>query len=340
VDVKLEIVHVVAYAKDSGIARVRTCSVIQINCRRVERWTLRLKESGSINNRKPGPKHVAHALLPSEKEALIAYVSREETADYSIQTLAIKGAEEKLFYMSASSVRKTLYEVGLAGDRRPSVRRKGTGRKPNRPDELTGPNQCWCWDISYIHTDIPRFFRYLFVMLDEWSRKVLAWRLGSRIAADEALALIDDAFLSERLLDVPEEKKPVIINDRGAQMKAKPVRQMFTDLGLSQEFARPRTPNDNPYIESLFGTVKTAPEYPGWFPADDIAAARDYFERYFHWYNTCHYHSRIGYVHPIDKHEGHADIIIKERKKKLTIQMKKRKIYWSTKQTLTGSGYS
>lgn len=339
-DVKLEIVRIVACAKDSGIARVRTCSVIQINRRRVERWTLRLRETGGIINRKPGPKRAAHALLPSEKEALTAYVSREETADYSIQTLAIKGAEEKLFYMSASSVRKTLFEAGLAADRRPVVRRSGAGRKPNRPGELTGPNQCWCWDISYIPTDIPRLFWYLFVMLDEWSRKVLAWRISRRIEADEALALIDDAFLSERLLDATDEKKPVIINDRGAQMKAKPVRQMFTDLGLSQEFARPRTPNDNPFIESLFGTVKTAHEYPGRFPADDIAAASDYFERYFNWYNTCHYHSRIGYVHPSDKHEGRADIIINERKKKLTMQRKKRKIYWSTKQTLIGSGYS
>ncbi len=328
------------YAKDSGISRIRTCRVIQINIRRIERWTVRLQETGSLNNRKPGPTKVYHSLLPSEKEALISYVSREETVDYSIQTLAIKGAEEGLFYMSASSVRTTLYEAGLFSDRRPPVRRTGAGKKPNRPDELTGPNQCWCWDISYIPTNIPRLFFYLFVMLDEWSRKAIAWRLGSRIATDEAIALIDDAFITERLLDVSEEKKPVIINDRGVQMKAKPVRQMFTDLGLTQEFARPRTPNDNPFIESLFSTVKTAPEYPGWFPADDIMAAKEYFERYFQWYNMCHYHSRIGYVHPVDKHKGHADLIIKERKKQLTTQREKRKLYWSTKHTLTGSGYS
>ena len=319
----------VAYAKDSGISRVRTCSVIQINRRRVERWTVRLRETGSIHNRKPGPIEVSHALLPSEKEALIAYVSHEETADFSIQTLAIKGAEDNLFFMSASSVRSTLHEAGLSSDRRPPVRRTGAGRKPNRPDELTGPNQCWCWDISYIPTNIQRLFWYLFVVLDEWSRKVLAWRLGSRIAADEALALVDDAFLTERLLDVPDEKKPIIINDRGTQMKAKPIRQMFIDLGLTQEFARPRTPNGNPLIESLFSTVKTAPEYPGWFPADDINTARDYFQRYFLWYNSNHYHSRIGYVHPVDKHEGRADTIIKERKFQLILQREKRKLYWS-----------
>jgi len=330
----------IAYAKDAGIPKVCTCCVIQINRRRVERWELRLHETGSIPNRKTGPIQASHALLPAEKQAVMAYVSLEETADYSLQMLALKGAEEGLFFMSASSVRTVLQEAGLDSDRRPPVRRTGAGKKPNRPDELTGPNQCWCWDISYIPTYIPRLFWYLFVMLDEWSRKVLAWRVSNRITTQEALTLIDDAFIAERLLDVPEEKKPVIINDRGSQMKAKPVKQMFIDLGLTQEFARPRTPNDNPFIESLFSTVKTAPEYPGWFPDDDITAPQNYFDRYFHWYNTCHYHSRIGYVHPIDKHEGRAEQIIKERKNQLTLQREKRKLYWSKKHTLTGSGYS
>jgi len=57
----------------------------------------------------------------------------------------------------------------------------------------------------------------------------------------------------------------VVINDRGTQMNAKEVRQMFTDMGLTQSFSRPRTPDDNPYIEyieSFFGTLKRAPVYP------------------------------------------------------------------------------
>jgi len=59
-------------------------------------------------------------------------------------------------------------------------------------------------------------------------------------------------------------------------------------------FARPRTPNDNPFIESAFSTVKRAPEYPGRFLDDDQAVA--YFNRYFTWYDTEHYHSGIDYV--------------------------------------------
>ncbi len=137
---------------------------------------------------------------------------------------------------------------------------------------------------------------------------------------EKALELIDDAFLAEGLIEVPRDQLPGVVNDRGSQMKAKPVKQMMMDLGLTQTFARPRTPNDNPFIESLFSTVKSAPLYPDWFSSSTIKPTINYFEKYFGWYNTEHYHSGIGYVHPIDKHEGRAPVILKERKENLKRQ--------------------
>ena len=97
-------------------------------------------------------------------------------------------------------------------------------------------------------------------------------------------------------------------------MKVKPVKQMVLDMGLSQTFSSPHTPNDNPFIESLFPTVKTALAYPECFPGSSIVVGTDYFEKYFHWYNHEHSHSGIGYIHPIDKHESRAESILKYRK--------------------------
>jgi len=291
----------------------------------------------------PGPKQAVNTIIPSERSALLDYVGHEETVDYSLQVLALRGAEQGLFFLSESTVRKVLIEEAIMSDRRPKQRRSGSGRKPDRPAELTGPNQCWTWDISYLRTDLPRIFWYLFVMLDEWSRKVIAWRVAEHMIKEEALGLIDDAFLVENLMDVPKSQLPVVVNDRGSQMKAKPVKQMMLDLGLVQTFARPRTPNDNPFIESLFSTVKSAPTYPECFPSETIRSTEYYFEKYFGWYNTEHYHSGIGYVHPIDKHEGRAQAILKERKENLKRQRLKRRSFWinqsqiSEKQDLVSS---
>jgi len=291
-----------------------------------------------MNNYKAGPKHSVNTIMPCEKQAILDYVQLEETADYSLRVLACKGAEQGLFYVSASTIRWILFDEGILSDRRPLFRRTGVGKKPNRPDELTGPNQCWCWDLSYIRTDLIRLFWYLYVMLDEWSRKVVAWRISPSLLQLEAKALIDDAYIAEGLLDAPRDQLPVVVNDRGSQMKAIPIQQMMRDLGLTQTFARPRTPNDNPFIESLFSTVKTAPNYPGWFPSRSIQITNDYFERYFHWYNYEHFHSGIRYIHPIDKHEGRAEAILRKRKECMTNQRRLRKLYWSEKNQITGSG--
>jgi len=101
-----------AYAKGCGIAHYQSCAVLQIQVRRVERWAVRLKCRGTMAYGKAGPKQVVHAILPAEREAVLAFVGREETVDYSLQLLAIKGGEQWLFYLSASSVRVILQEQG------------------------------------------------------------------------------------------------------------------------------------------------------------------------------------------------------------------------------------
>ncbi len=85
-------VAVIGSVKEKGIARYQACELLQIKVRRIERWKARIKRTGSIAYGKPGPKQVVHAIMPVERKALVEYVGREETVDYSLQMLALKGA--------------------------------------------------------------------------------------------------------------------------------------------------------------------------------------------------------------------------------------------------------
>ena len=333
---KLCLVATIQYAVDSGIAKARVCLLLQIEIRRIQRWEQRQKETGSMNYRRPGPEKGMHALMPAEKLAIIAYVGQEQTSDMSLQQLSHTGREKGVFCVSASGVRSILLANGLVTQRNEKRYGTGTSLPPARPAELTGPNMCWTWDISYLLTTVHRMFYYLYVMLDEWSRKAVAWQVTYTLEAAEAKQLISTAVLSEGLLDVPCEQRPVIVNDRGKQMKATSVKTMLADLHMPQIFARPHTPDDNPFIESLFGTIKSAPSWPNRFPANDIIFVRSYFDNYFHWYNTQHFHSGIQYLHPADKHAGLEEQIIRERESQLTNQRNARKMYWLN-QKLTGS---
>ena len=57
---------------------------------------------------------------------------------------------------------------------------------PPARKEITGPNQRWCWDISYLHTYERSVFLYLYLLLDEYSRKAIHWLISWHQRAEDA----------------------------------------------------------------------------------------------------------------------------------------------------------
>ncbi len=319
---KLEILVMIEQAKEKGLPVTRTCIFWRINRRRVVRWRSKKENGQSLRNLKPGPKQPVHRLLAEEKEAVLQMAKKEEYADLSHRILAVIAWDLGIFFVSFSSVYRILRSENLMAMR--GIQRQHNGRSiPPVRKEITGPNQRWCWDISYLPTYEKGLFLYLYLLLDEYSRKAIAWLVSWHQTAQEARCLLEKGLINENILDLPEDQRPEIINDRGRQMKAKSIKTMFEDHHMPQLFARPRTPNDNPFVESLFSTVKRAPEYPGRFL--DLDQAFGYFISYFPWYNTEHLHSGIDYVTPDQCHSGLRDLIVARRRADLNNQRRFRK---------------
>jgi putative transposase len=148
--------------KSKGVNRRRTCELLQIEERRVRNWCCR----STLVDAKPGPLHAPHALLPEERSAIVALSKDERYVDDSHRVLTAKGVDSGVIAASFSTVYCVMKSEGLTTDRSGHSHRNGNSRKPDRP-ELTGPNQRWCWDISYLRTLVPGVFLYLYVLLDE-----------------------------------------------------------------------------------------------------------------------------------------------------------------------------
>ena len=295
--------------KSKGVKRYRTCELLQIQERRVRHWFSR----PMLVDCKPGPEHAPHALLPEERCVIVALSKDERFVDDSHRVLTAKCIDAGEIAASASTVYRVMRNEGLTTDRSGRSHRNGNSRKPDRP-ELTGPNQRWCWDISYLRTRVPGVFLYLYALLDEYSRKVVAFRISWSLAHAEGKELVDEGIEKEGL--TPEQVAILtLFNDHGTQMKAKPFKKFLEELGISQKFARPRTPNDNPFVESLFSTTKGAPEYPEEF-TDDVEALI-YFTAYFDHYNNVRLHGNIGYVTPMQRHRGEDKAILALRSERL-----------------------
>lgn len=321
-DLKAEILVVVERAKKGGVPVTRTCALLMIGRRRVVRWR-RARDTGKgLKNLKPGPTEPVHRLLPVERDSILEMARKEEYADMSHRILAVTAWDMGLFFVSFSTVYRIMRSANLTSMRGIQGPHNGRSLSPVRK-ELTGPNERWCWDIRYLPTHEKGIFLYLYLLLDEYSRKALSWLVSWHQTTQEAQRLLEEGLIHENILDLPEDQRPVVVNDRGSQMKARPIKRMFQDHHMPQLFARPRTPNDNPFIESLFGTIKRAPQYPGRFL--DLDEAVSYFDSYFLWYNTEHYHSRIDYVTPDQCHRGLRDTIVSSRNQKRQQQRQLRK---------------
>jgi len=71
--------------------------------------------------------------------------------------------------------------------------------------------------------------------------------------------------------------------------------------------------NDNPYSESLFGTMKYTPAFPS-KPFESLSAAREWVQSFVHWYNEKHHHSGIQFVTLAERHSGAEHKILAKSK--------------------------
>lgn len=150
---------------------------------------------------------------------------------------------------------------------------------------------------------------YLYMIMDVYSRKIVAAEVREVERGEYAAALLQRAVIVENC----RNNGLILHSDNGAPMKSFTMLAKMYELGIYSSFNRPRVSNDNPYSESLFRTLKYCPEWP----ADgftDISKAREWVHSFIRWYNTQHRHSGIKFVTPEQRHQGLDKTLFKQRK--------------------------
>ena len=115
----------------------------------------------------------------------------------------------------------------------------------------------------------------------------------------------------QRLGRCPGER--VLHADNGKPMKGSSMLAMMQSLNVVPSFSRPHVSDDNPYVESIFRTLKYRPGHDG-TRFDKLEEAAAWVEKFVRWYNHEHLHSGIGFVTPADRHEGRDIAILQHRR--------------------------
>lgn len=167
--------------------------------------------------------------------------------------------------------------------------------------KVTGPNQLWVADLTYIR--LHREFVFLALLLDAFSRKVIGWALGRRMNAELCLTALRQA-LAER------QPAPGLVHhsDRGIQYASQAYMDLLQQQQILSSMSRTGNPWDNAICESFIKTLKHE-EIRGQKFADLEDLYQHVQDFIVEFYNPQRLHSALGYRSPEEFEREHAATI-------------------------------
>jgi len=289
-------------AFSGGARRALACRQLGLTERCMQRW--RRVDIG--DDGRTGPRTVpANALSSAERAKLLEVVNSPEYRDLPPKQVVPRLADEGRYIASES----TIYRV-LRAEGQDAHRGRAKPRTVRTVDEhvATAANQVWSWDITYLLSSVRGRVFYLYLVEDVWSRCIVGFEVHAEECMLASAALVRATCAAENV----DPKGLVLHSDNGGPMKGSTMLATLRHLGIVASFSRPSVSDDNPFIESLFRTLKYRPEYPH-KPFETLEAARAWVAGFVAWYNGEHRHSGIRFVTPNERHHGRERDVLANR---------------------------
>jgi len=161
--------------------------------------------------------------------------------------------------------------------------------------KLTGSNQVWAADITYIRID--NGFVYLAVIADLFNRKIIGWSVSKHIDGDLTLNALRMAISRQK-----PSQGVIHHSDRGVQYLCGDYVTELKTNGFIISNSRKGNPYDNAFLESLMKTLKQQEVYLAKYETylDVVDQLPQFIEDV---YNEKRVHSGIGYLTPNELEE-------------------------------------
>lgn len=248
-----------------------------------------------------------NALMPAEREAILAKKRKEPHLRH--RTISGELRHEDV-WVSPSSCYRVLSAEDLV---EPYERREAPQEEPQY--EPVGPNLLWGEDWTKLLIAGRRW--YLLVLLDLFSRLIVAWDVVPTVTGKQVKELVARGMWAQGL--DRKSVRPRLRADRGAPNVAGSVQEFLDDIGIELSLSRVRRPTDNARVERVNGTLKQEEIYcqgPSGYLSS--AGARRSLGRYIDHYNTRRPHQALwnftpAYVHAV----GNKTKLLEENREKV-----------------------
>jgi putative transposase len=166
-----------------------------------------------------------------------------------LKAAGVKMGRDRLF--------EELRKAGMLVERKPSEWPRTTRCDPSLPvfknlirsGRLSGRNQVWVADITYIRTQ--EAFMYLGLITDKWSRKIVGFHLGETLETGSVLKA-----LAMALRGLKQRERPIHHSDRGCQYASHAYVKVVEQAGLRMSMTEKNHGAENALAERVNGILK------------------------------------------------------------------------------------
>lgn len=312
---RLEIIRQI---ENFGANRRKTLEQLGIPESTYYHWRDMFRRNGieGLTKEAPVAKRIWNRLLPEEEKRVVEVAKHHP--ELSARLLAVKITDTEGFSVSESKVFSLLKAAGLITPRplpeMPAA--KEFRRKTKAPNEL--------WQIDGTNLFVVGWGYYkLIPVLDDYSRKVLAWDLLPDESGQSASAVVEMAVEATGIKDLSEDKRPMLLSDNGPGFSSELLAGHLAAHGIRHIFGKPYHPQTQGKVERLNRTVKSRVCLVVHTSPDSLKGSlAETFTEY-----NARPHEGLKNVSPNDVYDGRRDEILEARRETKRRSLERRKAY-------------
>ena len=301
---KLEIIRLV---EGSHLPTKRTLDKLGISRTTFYRWYDRYQTGGpeALEDRSPRPSRVWNRIPEPVREKIKDLALKE--SDLSPRELAVQFTDTERYFVSEASVYRILKSYDLITSPAYVV----LSAADEFRNKTTRPNQLWQTDFTYLKVIGWGWF-YLFTILDDCSRYIIAWKLCATMKTGDVTDTLDLALQASGCDQATVLHKPRLLSDNGASYISGELADWLENQQMDHVRGAPYHPQTQGKIERWHQTLKNRILLENYYLPGDLRQKIDAFVDH---YNHRRYHESLQNLTPADVYFGRGQTILQQRER-------------------------